>query len=379
MTVTANRWRALALAAGLLGALACAAQAPPRYDGPMRFLTFRPCADATPACAPRILAEGTIRSETGSDFTAFLDEAARQEPPLPAHATVVFDSRGGSLRGAVALGREIRKRLLATEVAPAYAQAADAQAPVPLREQAVCASACAMAFAGGVSRTLRPGARLGIHQFSTAQGQAEDGAVQATMVALAAYLQQMGVDRRLLDKASLVPPKAMAWVSAKEAQDWRLDNAAPLLRPWRLAATPQGVPYLETQQEAAPGRGVLVRLGVGNRQGLLLVMGMYDKALLGAPRLDAFPVADAPALRLCTPQRCLAATVVKPWERREGSARVGYSALMAIPPDELRALAGAGSLRLEQELPEAASDLRLDTPLSTEGFDNGLALLLRGL
>lgn len=215
---------------------------------PMHFEIFRPCTAANALCAPRILAIGMIEKDSHLKLAAFLaqhtdpdtplaslpgmsDMRTRQHmppdgPPLPAQATLCFHSAGGDMRGAVELGLLLRKRQIDTCLAPAYPRVTPAGLPMPLVEQAHCLSACAFAFAGGVHRHIAEGSRLGVHQFRSAQGDAGESMTQIAMVLLAAYLEQMGVSRTLLDAAALVPPNKLYMLTLEEAQHLRMDNTA---------------------------------------------------------------------------------------------------------------------------------------------------------
>ena len=97
-----------------------------------------------------------------------------------------FNSNGGNILAAMAYGRTIRSLGLST---------------FQLRS-AQCASACALAFVGGVVRQAEPGS-IGVHQSSFSPEEKVDGhtavaAVQAITAQIMTYLLEMGVDPRLL-------------------------------------------------------------------------------------------------------------------------------------------------------------------------------------
>jgi len=137
----------------------------------------------------------------------FLAREAARDKFFNPNPTIVFDSPGGSLLGGMALGRLIRSRKLDTLLAPEYTEERlDKTHPEGFRERvvakdAVCASACSLAFVGGNTRALEEGALLGVHQFSSTTGAMDESAAQVTVTAIAAYVTEMGVDRQMIDVA----------------------------------------------------------------------------------------------------------------------------------------------------------------------------------
>lgn len=117
---------------------------------------------------------------------------------------VTFHSNGGNVHAAMAFGRAIRALGLET---------------IQLRA-AECASACALAFVGGVRRTAEPGS-IGVHQSSFSGDAAIDGheavaAVQAMTAEIMTYLIEMGVDPKLLQLSLSIPGSDMRYLTAGE-------------------------------------------------------------------------------------------------------------------------------------------------------------------
>lgn len=130
-------------------------------------------------------------------------------------AFVTFDSPGGSIEAAIRLGRLIRATGLNT---------------VQIRKME-CASACSLAFAGGVQRTAEPGS-IGVHRSSFAPESAltRDDAVasvQAATAEIMSYLSEMGVDPQLLALALRYDKADMRYLSVSEMRDLRLTNIGP--------------------------------------------------------------------------------------------------------------------------------------------------------
>jgi hypothetical protein len=203
-------------------ALSCALAQPANI---MRFRVDRACDGNADMCAPRIYGEGIIQPDTAKIFAAF---AHTNRQKLPPSVTVSLDSPGGSLFGGMQLGREIRRLGFDTDLLP----------------DQTCASACALAFLGGVLRTLEGDAKYGVHQFSSSKASIGDGPTQVTVVAIASYIEQMGSNRQLLDLASLVAPQDIYWLNEQERYALRVDNSIALHSDWALDAMQDGTPFV---------------------------------------------------------------------------------------------------------------------------------------
>lgn len=191
----------------------------------MSFRIDRPCDGNSDKCAPSIYAEGVIALDTPEKFMAFVTRAkADKSNYLPKYPTVILISPGGSVLGGVRLGEAIRSHNF------------DTYAPY----DGFCASACSLAFLGGVGRALDPESKFGIHQFSSGDKGGDESVTQITVVLLADYIERMGVNRMLLDYASLVPPSEMYWLSDKDRKDLRVDNSEPQVESWKLDSNAEG-------------------------------------------------------------------------------------------------------------------------------------------
>jgi hypothetical protein len=197
------------------------------YSGPMRFSVFLPCSGHVSSCAPRIMAQGTIEDGTADKFGKFL--IGKDKPPysLPSQTTICFDSPGGSVVGAVNLGHKIRENGFNTCLESKYrrmkANWSSHEEEVFL-EDAVCASACVFALAAGVNREIGEKARIGVHEFVGAHGEEAYSTTRQRNIALAGYLELMGVKGTLLDIASRCPPDQIYWLSRKEILQLKLEN-----------------------------------------------------------------------------------------------------------------------------------------------------------
>ena len=163
-------------------------------------------------CKTFIAAFGAITADTPRHFVLF----AQNHDVVG--ATVVLNSDGGSVHGAIALGRELRKLKLATTVGSLADLPADSedQPRVTFSPQADCESMCAFVLLGGVRRSVPAESRVMVHQIwlgdrredPTAAGySAEDLVlVQRDIGRLARYTADMGASADLLEVALRIPP-----------------------------------------------------------------------------------------------------------------------------------------------------------------------------
>lgn len=220
----------------------------------MQFSIFWPCYGNNYVCVPAILAEGDIERDTADKLSKFLSDSGQHPHKLSPGARVCFNSSGGDLLGALQLGRLIRNIGFNTCLAPGYARVI----PGTFGEEetfvkdAVCASACAFAFLGGVNRAIEPNSLYGIHQFYGTAGNIGDSVTQITIVALAAYIEEMGSNRHLLDAASLVPSHEMYWLSLEDLRELRVDNMTVDKSKWQLSALQNGG-VIATIKQVKPG------------------------------------------------------------------------------------------------------------------------------
>ena len=190
-----------------------------KYSGPMRFSIFLPCEGSILFCAPRILAEGTIEANSDKKFARFLAENHLHPHGLSTKPTVCFDSPGGEILGGIGLGNTIRENGFNTCLKSSYSRV---NANSPGRENgiflkdAVCASACVFALAGGVEREIGENAKVGIHEFSGPHWAKRDNSTPLSFAAVSGYLELMGINKMLLCMALFYPPDKIHWLSASE-------------------------------------------------------------------------------------------------------------------------------------------------------------------
>jgi hypothetical protein len=112
---------------------------------------------------------------------------------------LIINSPGGNVSEARKLGRHLRANALSVAV------------------DKVCTSACVDILAGGVSRYITEGARIGIHQSSAPSSLGSHNTGQSYVAGSALYLREMGVDPEVALAAASMPPNKMYWISTTEA------------------------------------------------------------------------------------------------------------------------------------------------------------------
>ena len=133
----------------------------PASPPPMRFEWIREgtadkCAGT---CREWISASGQIQPDTPRLFVEFMKTRS------VAGATVVLDSSGGSVGGAIVLGRLFRQADVITTVGRTQKLAdSDSKERIILSPQGLCASMCAFTLLGGKRRHVPVGARVLVHQ-----------------------------------------------------------------------------------------------------------------------------------------------------------------------------------------------------------------------
>jgi hypothetical protein len=342
----------------------------------MRFSTFLPCSGNS--CGVLVLAEGVIESDTAEKFTAFVASKRQERYALPPKPSVYFDSPGGNLYGAMKLGRAIRAASFNTGLAPGYSR----EAPAPnysetFVKDAKCASACALAFVGGLDRYVAEAGRYGVHQFYATSGSLGDGASQATVVAVAAYLLEMGVDRGLLDLASVVQPSSIYWLPRSELERLRIDNSAPLITPWVITAIDKGQPFISAKSFLSYGRMVTVTLSNFRNQPRVVVFLKLDRSNYGDDRLRQFPDTSPPVMTIQVDAKTITPKPAFPWMKDSRPESTYFSAAFDITRADLETIATAKQLSITDDFPPYNGDMQFSTKLSVEALGAGVGLLLR--
>lgn len=162
---------------------------------------------------------GEIEPGDAARFRAFYDETADGY-----RFSVALDSPGGNMAEGIRLGRLFRELGVHTYVVrypkrPPGMESFD-YAVLNAVPGAQCASACALAFMGGVERVVPLDGALGFHQFyggDPARSSADTMvSTQAISAMVASYLREMGASPVLFEEMSITPPDQLFVPSAVE-------------------------------------------------------------------------------------------------------------------------------------------------------------------
>ncbi len=151
------------------------------FDAPMAFRY-----EDRPLGGPVIWAVGRIMENSAATFAGFLASHPAEVRP---GVLVAFHSPGGDPDQGMAMGRMIRAHGLWTTIAQ---RVVGGELP-GVSESGLCASACSLAFLGGVDRSVPDGSQYGVHDASHDTPAADDFA-QGQLVAAqeASYITSMG-------------------------------------------------------------------------------------------------------------------------------------------------------------------------------------------
>jgi hypothetical protein len=171
----------------------------------------------------RLMATGTI---TPGISEAFAAEAGKRGDYIK---TVVLNSPGGSVTDALAMGRLIRERKFATEVAAGK----------------YCASSCPLVFAGGVERRAGDKAAIGVHQVAAissvgAAPRDEMDVAQRISARCQRYLGDMGINLQVWVHAMETPHDKLFIFKPDELKSLNLVTTAatPVASPAQTTPAP---------------------------------------------------------------------------------------------------------------------------------------------
>ncbi len=201
-------------------------------------------------CRLIIEASGAITADTPADFKAFAKDRKLKG------ALVVLDSDGGSVHGAIKLGRAMR----ALEVDTTVGRVIDLDGQsgglkrARISPRASCESMCTFVLLAGINRTVPAEAQVMVHQIwlgdrrndpTAANYSAEDLVlVQRDIGRLARYTHDMGASIEVLDLALRIPPwEPMHMLTRDEIRRARVATVnGDMPAPARVAATGRAAP-----------------------------------------------------------------------------------------------------------------------------------------
>jgi hypothetical protein len=204
---------------------------------PMRFewRSEGPAGNCGDQCRNWISAVGAIKDDTARQFEAF----ARTHDVRG--ATLALDSQGGSVLGALALGRAIRTLDITTTVGKTalLSDGKDGLTRVALKPDGACESMCAFVLLGGVRRYVPAEARIRVHQIwlgnkrtraaELSYSAEELVLVQRDIGRLAQYTIEMGGGIELIETSLRIAPwEPLYSLSAEEMRGMRLSTVDQL-------------------------------------------------------------------------------------------------------------------------------------------------------
>ena len=277
---------------------------------PMQFewRTEGPAESCGANCRTWVSATGTITAETVHDFREF----ARAHDVHG--ATLALDSGGGSVHGAMALGRDIRRLGMTTTVGKTVelpARPGSDARRAKLSPRADCESMCVFVLLGGAKRIVPEQARLMVHQIWL--GDRRDDAVAATYSAedlvlvqrdigkLARYTIEMGGSIDFLELSLRIPPwEPMRALTREEIARMQVEagpQATPTAATASVTSASSFMPARGRAAETAArgwtlseraGRPVLLRRHPLTVEGVEI--GSFDLVLGCGETTDAFEV-----------------------------------------------------------------------------------------
>jgi hypothetical protein len=203
-----------------------AAESPRPNSMQFSLRTEGPAASCGDKCRVWVAASGMIRPETVTDFENFAQKNDVRG------MTIAMESEGGSVLGAIALGRSIRRLGMTTTVGRSNDLP---NGRASLSPRADCESMCAFVLLAGAKRVVPAEARVRVHQIwlgdrredaTAAVYSAEDLVIlQRDIGRLAQYTAEMGGSTELLEVSLRIPPwEPMRALTRDELRRMRLDN-----------------------------------------------------------------------------------------------------------------------------------------------------------
>jgi hypothetical protein len=156
-----------------------------------------------PKCQTMIIVAGIFTKDSTAQFAQFTKK-------FPPQTYVMFSSRGGDLDSGLKIGRIIRTARFNTIIGNTEFSAAD------------CLSACAYAFLGGVKRKIPTTGHLGLHHYYSKTQVITVEQQEKINTVLSAYLESMGIDKRLLEYANSEKSTSMTYITERQAKEFNI-------------------------------------------------------------------------------------------------------------------------------------------------------------
>ncbi len=237
-----------------------------------------------PGCSEWIAVEGSFSPGAAVRFSALVRSFKERASTIP----VFFDSPGGLQGEAMVIGRILRKVGMTAGVAktlPAACPAAGSDeackaakaSGAPLKAewqnlQAQCNSSCIFALIGATTRLVPPASYVAVHSSRRVcvlpggkvteelKGRCAVRSPDMT-AATQRYIQEMGIDKGLLDIIAATPFESLHFLTRDELVGFGIDARASQEMPWAVVKPSTGAPYImKTFTDAKGADGNDVRL-----------------------------------------------------------------------------------------------------------------------
>lgn len=244
---------------------------------PLLFYLAKGDADACgKGCSEWVAIEGTFGQGAADRFRKFVKGLGERKPP------VIFNSPGGDVDNALAIGRVLRARGLTASVGVTVPEACAADqgdacraaklSGQPLRARLIelagqCNSACTWALLGAAVRKVPPWGLLGVHssrQAITVTVRAGDAVPNERIRAYARerfrayaqtarvsgdsrvrnYMVEMGIAPELLTLANTIPHEKVQYLTRDEIVRFGIDTRRSVESLWSFVDTPTRRPFL---------------------------------------------------------------------------------------------------------------------------------------
>jgi hypothetical protein len=272
----------------------------PSDPPPMTFFVATGEADACGSgCEAWIAADGKIDLDAAQRLRKLLAKLARRRLPIFLH------SGGGSVLGAIELGRLIRSRNMEVSVARTVPTACSRdrlsdKSCEMLKHSgkdlvseldsngAMCNSACVLTLTGGSVRSVPPLVRLGVHAIgidlgkTQIRGAAIAAATRAANSRIVEFLRDMGINKALFDASNSVPHESTRFLQRDELVRFGIDTREFGETDWRFVEKPNAAiakSFFVRSGEGAPAHPeALLRLNCGAGKAMRLTLARERSA-----------------------------------------------------------------------------------------------------
>jgi hypothetical protein len=311
-------------------------------------------------CEPTLPFDAPINKNTVEKFE-------QSTISIPAGTIVLLQSTTGDLNSGIKLGKYIRDKQFNTAIGQTKAES-----KVLNQVDGQCFSACLLAFAGGVNRRVDPGNQLGFYALRANSKSLSDGEFKTAVSGLALYLDQMGVDRRLVNLMLQAKGSSEQLISLSNSKLLNLTNGTNKSNfPWRIQALDDGsLIALATEKQNSNQFNVTLGLTRQNKDYRLTIFikPVSDTKLT---QLSEFLEQNGrPQLQISN--KVMVPTVIKPWE----ATGIGIQSAALMSEKEMLALSSV--LEFELSILQLAGNpfgLDKNTTFGTSGLKGALIAL----